>query len=161
MSTWGFRDQPLHTRKGTMGDIAEAVFEAVYPQGFTRYGINRPPIAVAMIPEFVRFTPDYLTSKGFVEVQGFGKAQQFNLKVAKYEALNEWHSVFRVDLFAYDSHNGRYGFIRLHDFLDAYEAHGHDGAYDGGRNPYIGVPAKHLPVDRWVDYEPADADRVA
>jgi hypothetical protein len=156
VSTWRFSEQNLAARKGTMGEIAEAVFEATYPQGWCRWGIDRPPIQVAKVPAFVRFAPDYLTSKGFVEVQGFGKDQKIKLKHAKYDALNEWHGIFRVDLFFYDSHNSRYGFVRLHDFIDAYEEHGYEGAFDDGLNPFMGLKAEHLPVDRWVEWEPAD-----
>jgi hypothetical protein len=145
----GFRDQPLAARKGAMGDLAEGVFEQVYPQGFARYGIDRPPVQVAKLPPFVRYTPDYMTSKGLVEVQGFGKDQTFKLKDEKYDALDQWHLIFRVDLFAYDSTNERYGFMRLHDFVEAWEANGIRGEFDGSK-PYMGLRAQFLPVDAWV-----------
>lgn len=161
MSTHRFSSQSLANRKQTMGDIAEAVFERVYPQGFARYGIDRPPIQVAKVPPFIRFTPDYLTTKGMVEVQGFGKDQTFKLKLSKYEALNEWHLIFRVDLFAFDSFNDRYGFMRLHDFIQAWEEHGTTGAFDDGLNPFMALHAQHLPVDAWVDAASAVAAAAA
>lgn len=145
-----FRDQPLEhrKRKGGMGDMAEAVFEKVYPLGYVRYGLDRPPIQVHALPELIRYTPDYITSKGLVEVQGFGKDQTFKLKDDKYEALRQWHRTFRVDLFIYDSANDRYGFVRLEDFMSAWEAHGSEGLFDGNK-PYMALRAPHLPVDEW------------
>lgn len=149
-----FKDRKWGNRFNAMGDEAEGVFEATYPQGFARYGINRPPIQLAKVPAFVRYTPDYLTSKGLVEVQGFGRDQTFKLKDDKYEALRHWHSIFRVDIFVWDSANKRYGFVRLHDFIEAWEEHGWSDSFDEGRNPYMALKAEHLPVEHWVPYEP-------
>lgn len=137
-----------------MGDEAESVFESVYPQGFARYGLNRPPILLAQVPAFVRYTPDYITSKGLIEVQGFGRDQTFKLKNDKYEALNSWNSMFRVDLFVWDTTNSRYGYLRLQDFIDSWKQEGWSDAFDNGRNPYMALKAKHLPVDAWVTHVP-------
>jgi hypothetical protein len=158
-SLYRFSDQALshRKRKGGMGDLAEAVFERVYPQGWFRYGLDRPPVQVHALPMFVRYTPDYGTSKGLVEVQGFGKDQRFKLKKEKYAALDQWHQQFRVDLFAYDSHNDRYGFMRLYDFVDAWEDYGSEGMFDGTK-PYMALHAKHLPVDRWVELASENRD---
>lgn len=137
-----------------MGDEAESVFEAVYPQGWERYGLNRPRLSMSMLPPKIRYTPDYVTSKGLIEVQGFGRDQTFKLKMDKYEALNEWHLDFRVDLFVWDTTNKRYGYVRLHDFMEAYEAHGEERAFPEGK-AYMALHADHLPVTQWVDYDPA------
>lgn len=150
-----FSERPFEQRIGQLGDQAEAVFEAVYPQGWARYGLCRPPINLATVPPMIRYSPDYITAKGFVEVQGFGRDQTFKLKASKYEALNAWHGLFRVDLFAYDSHNKRYGFMRLHDWFVAAEEHGWNGAFDNGANPFIALHADHLPVDSWREYTTA------
>lgn len=147
-----FKDQSFAHRFSAMGDEAEGVFEAVYPQGWARFGLNRPPINLSQVPSKIRYAPDYITSKGFVEVQGFGRDQTVKLKVAKYEALNQWHLEFRCDLFLWDSHNRRYGFVRLHDFIEAWEEHGWSDAFDDGRNPYMALKAERLPVDAWVTH---------
>lgn len=147
-----FRDRPFDQRIGAMGDQAEGVFEQVYPQGWVRFGLNRPPLAMHMLPRKIRFTPDYLTSKGFVEVQGFGRDQTFKLKDDKLDALWDWHRDFRCDLFVYDSANHRYGFVRLADLCEAFDANGMHGAFDGGANPYQSLIADFLPVtDGWKD----------
>lgn len=110
-----FRDQPFAHRIGAMGDEAEGVFEAVYPEGFVRWGLNRPPINVSQLPEQMRYAPDYLTAKGLVEVQGVGSDQLLKLKVEKYEALRKWGDVMRTDLFVWDSKHRRYAWVRLDD----------------------------------------------
>lgn len=153
-----FKDREFSGRWRQMGGEAESVFEAVYPQGKAKYGLSRPPVNLTQVPAFVRYTPDYLTAKGLVEVQGFGRDQTFKLKVDKYNALNEWHQQFRVDIFAWDTTNKRYGFVRLHDFMEAWEEHGWSDAFDDGRNPYMALKAEHLPVDAWVAYVAAEVE---
>lgn len=151
-----FKDQSWGHRFTKLGDEAEGVFEAVYPQGKVKFGLSRPSINLTNVPAFVRYTPDYVTAKGLVEVQGFGRDQTFKLKMDKYEALNQWHLQFRVDLFVWDSHNRRYGFVRLHDFMDAWEAHGDTRSFPEGKE-YMALEAEHLPVDEWVEYDPLEA----
>lgn len=151
-----FKDRKWDNRFNLMGDEAEGIFEEVYPYGKAKYGLSRPPVNLTQVPAFVRYTPDYLTAKGLVEVQGFGRDQTFKLKVDKYNALNEWHLQFRVDLFVWDTTNKRYGFVRLHDFMEAWEEHGWSDAFDDGRNPYMALKAEHLPVDAWVPYVAAE-----
>lgn len=152
-----FKDQQFAQRFAAMGDQAEGVFESVYPEGLARYGINRPPINLKNVPEFIRFTPDYLTGKGLVEVQGFGRDQRFKLKDSKLEALRQWHDTFRTDLFVWDSHNKRYGWVRLPELEDALNLHGTADAFDGGANPYVWLKADDLPVvGPWSPWTPEE-----
>lgn len=143
-----FKDRAFTERLLTLGDEAEGIFESVYSHGFVKYGLSRPPINLATVPPFVRYTPDYLTSKGLVEVQGFGKDRTFKIKHDKLEALIEWHEWFRVDLFVWDSWNGEYGWIRLFDLIveDAEIRHFPEG------KPYFAWQAKDLPVIEWCSY---------
>tara|TARA_R100000458_G_C8263271_1_gene238573 strand:- start:1103 stop:1498 length:396 start_codon:yes stop_codon:yes gene_type:complete len=90
-----------------MGDIAEGAFEERYPEKFVRYGLNRPPIKMSALPPIVRYTPDYLTSNAFVEVQGLGGDQIFKLKIDKLESLSYWNTMHPVLMYVYDSHNNR------------------------------------------------------
>lgn len=151
-----FRDQSFANRFAKMGDAAEGVFEATYPQNWERWGLDRARINLTKVPEFVRFAPDYLTAKGFVEVQGFGRDQRFKLKDAKRLALVEWHRIFRCDVFVWDSANQRYGWLRLPELNDVLRNYGTADAFDGGRNPYVWLHADQLPiVDSWVDHQPA------
>lgn len=85
------------------------MFEQTYEYGWVRYGLSRPPLKMSMLSTVVRHTPDYLTSRGFVEVQGFGKDQIVKLKPAKLDALGQWDSFMPVELFLWDSTNSRYG----------------------------------------------------
>lgn len=103
-----FKDQSWGNRFNAMGDEAENQFEewaTASKVGFCRYGLDRPPIQVGRLPHFVRFTPDYLMTKRFVEVQGFGRDQLFKLKDEKLVALEQWSKVHPVSLFAWNRTN--------------------------------------------------------
>lgn len=96
-----------------MGDEAEGVFEAVFPKGFARYGLNRPPIAMHKLPARLRYTPDYITSNSLVECQGFGRDQTFKLKIDKWQSLHWWNSVLPTELFVWDTTNKRWCILGL------------------------------------------------
>ena len=102
-----FKDQSFSKRLQGMGDIAESAFEERYGEKYVRYGLNRPPIKMSALPPVVRYTPDYLTSNNFVEVQGLGADQVFKLKIDKLESLSYWNTMHPVLLYVYDSHNNR------------------------------------------------------
>lgn len=108
-----FKDQSFNHRLGAMGDEAESVFEAAYPNGYVRTGLCRPPIQVHALPIQVRYIPDYLTSNGWVEVQGFGRDQTVKLKMEKYQALIWWSWLWPVSLFLWDKTNKRYTILEL------------------------------------------------
>lgn len=158
-----FKDRAFSDRFNKMGDEAEGIFEAVYPEAFARYGLQRPPVNLNGVPAFVRYTPDYFTNKGLVEVQGFGRDQTFKLKVDKYEALRDWEvfAGWRVDLFVWDSANHRYGFVRLADLTRTIALVGTSAwpvgwtidTFPEGKE-YYAIKAECLPVVEWVDYEP-------
>lgn len=94
-----------------MGDQAEQAFENVYDGGFVRFGLNRPPVAVQQLPTMIRYTPDYLTSSGFVEVQGVGRDRIVKLKIEKAFALQQWHAIFNLRLFVWDSKRSQHHFF--------------------------------------------------
>ncbi len=141
-----FREGRWERRFEAMGDAAEAAFEdwaEDQQRGFIRYGLNRPPIAVHRLPTRVRYTPDFLTTRAFVECQGFGKDQLVKMKVDKLGCLHWWADLHEVELFLWDSHNKRSALVSLNQFDDALcepEAalkHFHE------RKPYFELPA-HL-----------------
>ena len=98
-----FSNQSFQARMGAMGDEAEGKFEELHTSGFVRFGLNRPPVKVQMLPSFIRYTPDYLTSHGFVEVQGVGRDRKTKIKIDKAIALQQWHQLFKLQLFIWDS----------------------------------------------------------
>lgn len=150
-----FRDQGWVARFGALGDEAEGIFEATYPEGWARFGLNRPPIRLSSVPPFIRYTPDYLTSKGLVEVQGLGRDQTFKLKVDKLAALHQWAEHFRVDLFVWDSSKRRYGWLRLDELDWALLNEGRTREFAEGK-PYRALAAGKLPVvGGWTSYEAA------
>lgn len=106
-----FRDQSFAARFGAMGDETEAKFEEIHDGGFVRFGLNRPPVAVQLLPPFVRYAPDYLTSSGFVECQGVGRDRLLKLKVEKALALQRWHETFDVRLFVWDTKKQQHHYL--------------------------------------------------
>lgn len=113
-----FKDRQWDDRfkKGGMGDEAEARFEEYCQRkrrGFVRYGLDRPPIKVPELPTRIRYTPDYLTTKAFVEVQGFGQDGIFKLKVEKYNSLHWWNNSHPVHIYVWDSYEERECIVHL------------------------------------------------
>lgn len=114
-----FRDESWAKRFDAMGDEAEAVFERVCAEeniGFVRYGLNRPPLRMSMLPARLRYTPDYLMSAKLVEVQGCGRDALVKLKLDKQGALHWWNDVHPVELFLWHTQSRRWGFVPLHAF---------------------------------------------
>ena len=89
----GYREQQWSQRVGTLGDIAEGVFEDVAPFGSSiRFGLNRPPFKVGKLTPEQRSAPDYLSGTGFfVEVQGCGRDNILKVKLEKWNALKAWN----------------------------------------------------------------------
>jgi hypothetical protein len=111
-----FKDQGWDRRFESMGDMAEAQFEGWMQKrqrGYVRYGLDRPPIQMHKLPARLRYTPDYLCSNQFVEVQGFGQDQTFKLKLDKHGALHWWNDLHPVAFFVYDSRYERACMIEL------------------------------------------------
>lgn len=142
-----FKDQSFSKRFQGMGDIAEGAFEERYPENYVRYGLNRPPLKMSSLPPVVRYTPDYLTSKAFVEVQGLGADQIFKLKIDKLESLSHWNAMHPVLLYVYDSHNTR---DKVLDWktLTNLTVKAKIASFPEGKK-YYAVPASQI----WVDAE--------
>ncbi len=118
-----FRDQSWSNRYTAMGDAAEGQCVAwldAHDRGWVRYGLDRPPLRMSMLPEFIRHTPDFLTSHSLVECKGFGRDQLGKIKLADWASLISWHKLHPVELFFYDQHNERcivVPFDKLHQVL--------------------------------------------
>lgn len=144
-----FRNRPWTERFKQMGDEAEGVFETVATEtlgiGFARYGLNRPPIDVAKLPAQLRYTPDYLTSRSLVEVQGSGRDQVVKLKQDKLYALMQWDGIFPTEIFLWDAHNGRWSFQQILNF-DTSRAD--DAGFFDGAKPWFGWKVGFF--DGWV-----------
>lgn len=101
-----FNEQSWQTRYQAMGDEAEGVFEKVWPRAFVRYGLNRPPISLKVVPKFIRYTPDYMDRYGLVECQGCGQDRLLKVKDDKAAALTAWseHAILRFFLWDRTEH---------------------------------------------------------
>ena len=99
-------DQPFAARFNTMGDIAEAKFEAWADDQdlkWDRMGFNRPDSSMVRWPAFVRYMPDYIGSKNLWEVKGCGRDGILKLKQENLRALRDWETHLPVHLFVYNS----------------------------------------------------------
>lgn len=129
-----FKDQTWENRFQAMGDEAEGHFERYATEsqglGFVRFGLDRPPLKMSSLPTRLRYTPDYLMSNRFVEVQGFGRDQTFKIKLEKLNCLHWWNDLHPVFVYVWDSTNERECMIPLlhlvtlidqgHAILDAF-----------------------------------------
>lgn len=114
-----FKDKNFTYRMAAMGDQAEGAFERwceEHDKKYIRWGLDRPPLNLRMIPTRIRYAPDYLLSARFVECQGFGTDQTFKLKLEKHGALHWWNDLHPVDLWVLDSRNNRACFLDLTAF---------------------------------------------
>jgi hypothetical protein len=94
-----FHEKSFDQRFATLGDTAEAVYEAVHPLGKTmRYGWRRPNISMSKMSPVIRHAPDYYAEAGYwVEVMGCGRDGILkSLKVDKWEALKKWKQFART-----------------------------------------------------------------
>ena len=140
-----FADRPFGVRIQTMGDIAERKFEEESAVKWVRYGLCRPPINMAMLPPQLRYTPDYLTSQGLIEVQGLGQDQILKVKHDKLEALRWWNRVHPVFMFVYDSHKDRYSMLSLKDLTKRCKLSGTEQFPEG--KPYFAIKSSLI----WED----------
>lgn len=122
MADEAFRNQSWDSRFKAMGDEAEHHFEEyatnVLKLGWIRFGLDRPPLKMSSLPTRLRYTPDYLMSAEFVEVQGFGRDQTFKIKLDKLNSLHWWNDLHPVSLYLWDTTNEREGMVHLED-IDA------------------------------------------
>ena len=99
-----FKDQSFDRRFSAMGDEAEGKFERIFPDNYVRFGLNRPPLHMASLPERLRHMPDYLTSKGFIECKGIGRDDTVKLKVMEFSCMNFWHQIHPMRIFVWSSY---------------------------------------------------------
>lgn len=115
-----FHQQTWNNRYQAMGDEAEGIFEQTHKLNWVRTGLNRPPLQMSQLSLAVRYMPDYLTSRCWVEVQGCGRDKVVRIKAEKIEALLEWSSLDHpVEFFFWDTTNKRHCQVPLADVVRA------------------------------------------
>ncbi len=144
-----FHEQSFANRFGKLGDEAESVFEQVWQDGWVRYGLNRPPLHIASLPERIRHTPDYLTSKNFVEVKGIGRDETIKLKVAEFNCMHYWNQLHPLLLFVWSSHRKAWSVAALPFLQEAIDlGNAQLGLFHDGR-AYFALSASLL--TSWVE----------
>jgi hypothetical protein len=146
-----FHKQDFKDRFHTMGDPAEAAFQQVYEDtNMVRTGLDRPPIAMWMLPPVIRNIPDFLLSNGFVECMGVGRDQTLKLKVEKFESMRTWNELFGVRLFLWDSHHERWSIWPV-DELEEIVADAPLDKFENDGNVYYKITLDTFDEDRWSD----------
>jgi hypothetical protein len=125
-----------------MGDEAEAEFEHRSKLGFVRAGLRRPKVRVRDLHPYEAHRPDYLTSRGYVEVMGMGEDQILKLKIKKLEALHFWALLMPVSLWVWDSFKRRYVELPLAR-VDILAVKAKIAFFPEG-SPYYELPAEQL-----------------
>ena len=83
-------------------------FEAVWPQWYVRYSVDRAPFRLTNLPSRLRHSPAYLTAETFIDVRAVGDDGTVRLDPEAYEALCWWDLVHPVVLFISDERTGRW-----------------------------------------------------
>ena len=152
-----FHAQNFATREGTMGDIAEGVFDLVHPKshnlGLNRFWSNGIRLYLGKMTPAMRYTPDRLNAMAFVEVMGIGTKQALSLKDEKLAALMQWTVLGPVELFVYDSKKHRYWEAPIERWGKRIHSFGAPGAFHDGKT-FRRLAARHFPC------EPKDAPHV-
>jgi hypothetical protein len=86
--------------------------------------------------------PDYLTTKGWVEVMGVGDDQTLKLKLDKLMALHFWRLLMPVDLWVYDSRRDRHAEAPIERVNDLVMGTSVDRFPEG--QPYYEISAEEL-----------------
>lgn len=139
-----FRNQGWATREQTLGDPAETAFELWAGRNNlanVRYGLCRPPINMSSLPPFLRYTPDYLSDVGLIEVQGCGRDGTFKFKHEKLEALDMWGVIHPVSLWLWNqplNESVLVPLIKVHAIAVSEDGWRTDGIFDG-KKPYTGI----------------------
>jgi hypothetical protein len=141
-----FKDEKWEQREQTLGDPAEQAFENWsnhYSLPFERYGLLRPNVAMVRLPVEIRYTPDYVTEYGFVEVQGCGMDGLVKFKHDKLEALKWWDRIYPVTFWLWSQSSGLDAQCGLMEVMDRcvdemYADYRTDGLFDGNK-PYSNV----------------------
>jgi hypothetical protein len=81
-------------------------FEAVWPQWYVRYSLDRAPFRMTSLPSRLRHSPAYLTAETFIDVRSVRDDGMVRLDPESYEALCWWDLVHPVVLFISDERTG-------------------------------------------------------
>jgi hypothetical protein len=83
-------------------------FEAVWPQSYVRYSLERAPFRLANLPARLRHSPAYLTAETFIDVRSVRDDGTVPLDPEAYEALCWWDLLHPVVLFISDERTGQW-----------------------------------------------------
>lgn len=100
-----FHSQSFAQRFASLGDEAEAVYEAVLPLGNSEeFGWRRPKVTMKNMTNKIKNKPDFYAGAGFlVEVMGCGNDLTLKLKTNKWDALKEWNADQPLCLFVWNT----------------------------------------------------------
>ena len=136
-----------------MGDAAEEMFVRVYEGPCDPYGLSRPNSSMSRMPAFIRYTPDFITSSGFVECKGVGQDQLLKVKMENIVVLEQWNVDWPVSFFINDTAMKRWNLFPLAGIMsaiDLFPLNYKMPVFHDNDKPYWPIPCATLPLS-WND----------
>lgn len=140
-----FHEQSFSSRFGTMGDTAEQAYDIYEPKNH-KLGLNRPPFHMSRMPATMRYTPDRMTNKAFVECMGIGRDGTLKIKDEKVDALAMWLQLGPVELFVFDQSKSTCYIASLAAWGDKIETYGTPDTFPEGK-AYSRLHRNHFPCE--------------
>jgi len=117
-------------------------FEAVWPQWYVRYSVERAPFRLTNLPSRLRHSPAYLTAETFIDVRSVRPDGTVRLDPEAYEALCWWDLLHPVVLFISDERTGRWCLEPISAVTD-WISTGRVAPVEGpGGTPWWAIPAE-------------------
>lgn len=141
----GFHTRSFQQRFGQMGDLAESMFDKVYPKHH-KLGLERPPFFMGGMPQSMRCTPDRMLRDRMVECMGVGRDRKLKVKADKLEGLAPWPAVGPVHLFVYDSWRHEYYEAPLADWVRQLDSYGIARTFENDGKAYTELDVANFPT---------------
>lgn len=148
-----YKDENWEERVEVLGDPGEKAFREYAARrqlGVEKYGLDRPAVNLGRIPAYVRYTPDFITDDGLVEVQGCGVDQLLKFKHEKIVALTQWNRHCTVMVWLWNQPLDDWRMLSVPRLFGMCRESGYgrhaqfrvDGVFDGSKE-YAAIP--------WID----------
>ena len=131
-------------------NASEIHFDEVFGDESARWGLDHPPFDMQNLPPIVRYSPDRIMARKFVECKGVGKDAVLKIKIEQLEALRFWSHIHPVSIFVWDSFRKRWTFIELEVLVKACHKNGALEQFPDNNKPAWFIHTNFLEVE-WTD----------
>ena len=140
-----FHQRSFSQRFGQLGDLAESIFDKVYPRHH-KLGLERPPFFMGGMLQTMRCTPDRMLRDRLVECMGVGKDRKLKVKHDKLEGLAPWNGIGPVFLFVYDSWRHEWYEAPLDDWVRQLNTCGTPRTFENDGKAYTELDVANFPT---------------